>query len=81
MIIKMNKPTLYDLNVYVKKGTLLIGASTEHGITEGRIYVATKNQGDGTFHDCIFVINDEGKEQDYSSEWFGLYEGEKVICE
>lgn len=80
MIYTCDKPSLYGSEKVIEKGTLLIGTSTEHGLTECKVYVATKQQGEGTFHDCIFVINDDGIEKDYSSEWFALYEGERVIC-
>ena len=79
MIANINKPSCYDLKTFVEKGTLLIANDSEFDLTEGRIYVALRNQGEGTFGDCIFVINDKGVEQDYSSEYFCLYEGELVV--
>lgn len=78
MIINITKPSCYDTNRFVKKGDLLISNDSEFDLTEGRIYVAVRNQGDGTFGDCIFVVNDKGIEQDYSSEYFCHYEGELV---
>lgn len=78
MIVNVNKLSCYETKEFVKKGDLLIANDSEFDLTEGRIYVAIKNQGEGTFHDCIFVVNDKGLEQDYSSEYFCHYEGELV---
>ena len=81
MFFGINKPCLYDKpDIFVTKGTLLIAIETDHDLTAGRVYAATKRQGDGTFFNCIFVINDKGVEQDYTNEYFALYEGERV-CE
>lgn len=78
MAFNVKKASCYDLKTFVKKGTLLIANVNEFELTAGRIYVAVKNQGEGTFGDCIFVTNDNGVEKDYSSEYFSLYEGELV---
>jgi hypothetical protein len=78
LIINIDKPSCYDTKEFVKKGDLLIANTSEFDLKEGKIYVAIKNQGEGTFHDCIFVVNDEGVEQDYTSEYFCIYEGELV---
>lgn len=81
MIVNINKPTCYDTKDFVRQGDLLIANTSEFDLTEGRVYKVTKNQGDGTFHDCIFVVNDKGVEQDYSSEYFCVYEGELVYLD
>lgn len=78
MIVNINKPSCYETGKFVKKGDLLIAKDSEFNLTEGRIYVAVKNQGEGTFGDCIFVVNDKGIELDYSREYFCHYEGELV---
>jgi len=79
MIININKPSCYETKRYIKKGELLIGNTTEFDLTEGKIYVAIKNQGEETFGDCVYVINDQGMEQDCSVEYFCHYEGE-LVC-
>ena len=68
----------YELNVFIKKGTLLIAndAGDDFDLTKGRTYVATKNQGEDTLLDCVFVIDDTGQEVDYTSEYFYLHENE-----
>lgn len=76
--MSLNKPSCYDTKMYISKGTLLIANTNEFDLTEGRVYVATKNQGETTFADCIFVLNNKGIEEDYSPEYFCLYEGEIV---
>lgn len=76
--MRRNKLTCYETKKFVKKGDLLIANDSDFNLTNGRIYVATKNQGEGTFGDCIWVINDKGIELDYSSEYFYHYEGELV---
>lgn len=78
MIGHVNKPSCYDTKRFVKKGELLISNESDFDLTEGRVYVALKDQGNGTFGDCIFVLNDKGVEQDFSSEYFCHYEGELV---
>lgn len=76
------KPAVYDMeNTFVKKGTLLISLETDFNLTSGRIYVATKNQGATGFPDSLFVINDTGVEEEYSPEYFALYEGEQIQIE
>lgn len=72
------KPSCYEAKVFVKKGDLLIANTSEFDLTKGRIYVAIKNQGEGTFGDCFFIIDDKESVQDYSNEYFCLYEGEIV---
>lgn len=74
----MRKKSFYETGEFVKKGTLMIGIDTDHNITRGKIYVAQENQGHNTFHECVFVINDEGQLADYSSEFFMPYDGETV---
>lgn len=74
----MSKQSLYGSDKFIQKGTLLIALSTEYDLTAGRVYAALEDQGHNTFHDCVFVKNDKGAEQDYSLEWFALYEGEVV---
>lgn len=81
MFFGVKKTSCYETKRFVKKGELLISNESDFDLTEGRIYVATKNQGDGTFGDCIFVVNDKGVEQDYSSEYFCHYEGELVLTD
>lgn len=78
MIVNTNKPSCYETRRFVKKGELLISNESDFDLTEGRIYVAVENQGDGTFGDCVFVMNDKGIKQDYSLEYFCHYEGELV---
>lgn len=78
MIVSVNKPSYYETNKTVKKGDLLIANLSDFDLTEGRIYSAIKNQGEETFGDCIWVVNDKGVEQDFSSEYFCEYEGELV---
>lgn len=74
----ISKPTYYDTKEYIRKGDLMIAVETDYDLTGGRVYRAITNQGDGTFGDCVFVINDKGIKQDYSSEYFCKYEGEIV---
>lgn len=72
------KASCYEAKVFVKKGDLLIANTSEFDLTEGRIYIAIKNQGEGTFGDCFYIVNDKKDTQDYSGEYFCLYEGELV---
>lgn len=81
MFFGANKTCLYKTDIFVKKGTLLISLESDFDLTEGRVYVATKDQGTGTFWNCIHVINDKGEEQDYTNEYFCLYEGERVCID
>lgn len=74
----MRKLTCYELKIQVKKGMLLISNTSEFDLTRGRIYVATKNQGEDTFGDCFHIVNDKGEEAGYSGEYFQPYEGETV---
>ena len=79
MFTTIYKPSVYDIeNTFVKQGTLLIALETDFNLTSGRIYVATKNQGETGFPDSIFVINDTCVEEEYSPEYFALYEGETI---
>jgi hypothetical protein len=78
MIGHVSKPTCYDTKRFVRKNELLISAKSDFDLTEGKVYLTTRNQGEGTFGDCIWVVNDKGIEQDYSSEYFCHYEGEIV---
>ncbi len=78
MIVNITKPSCYDTKKFVKKGDLLISNTSGFDLTEGRVYMATKNQGEDTIGDCIFIINDNGIEEDYSSEYLCHYEGERV---
>jgi len=78
MIFHIHKPSLYDLKLHIKKGTLVIAKDTDFDLTEGRIYVAESDMGENTFPDCFFVKNDEGEIVDYTGEYFALYEGERV---
>jgi hypothetical protein len=77
-LVNIKKPSCYETKKVVKKGDLLIANDSELDLTEGQIYVAIKNQGEDTFGNCFFVVNDKGIEQDYSSEYFCHYEGELV---
>ncbi|PLS18964.1 hypothetical protein CVD28_00760 [Bacillus sp. M6-12] len=80
MIVSIRKQNCDETGKMIKKGDLLIAnhEGADFDLTAGRIYVAIKNQGDGTFHDCIHVIDDRGVEQDYCSAYFCFYEGELV---
>ncbi|GAV11398.1 hypothetical protein PBN151_1327 [Paenibacillus sp. NAIST15-1] len=78
MTININKPSCYELKLFITKGTLLIANTSEFDLTEGRIYAAMRNQGDSTFGDCIFIKNNKGNVEDYTLENFCLYEGEIV---
>jgi len=44
----------------------------------GRVYVAEKDQGVDTFYDCVFIKNDKGVIDAYSTEYFSFYDGELV---
>jgi len=79
MIIHVDKPSLYDLKLHIKKGTLVISKESDFNLTEGRIYVAESDMGENTFGDCFFVKNDAGEIVDYTGEYFALYEGERVV--
>ena len=83
MFVNINKESCFDVDVSVKKGDLLIANSsgTEFDLTEGRIYVAVKNQGEETFYDCVFIKDDKDIEQAYSTEYFSFYKGELVSSE
>jgi hypothetical protein len=81
MIADVNKKSCFDTKVYVKKGDLLIANTSEFNLTEGRVYVAVKNQGEESFGDSIWVTNDKNEKLDYSSEYFCHYEGELVSCD
>jgi len=76
--VNLNKPSCYDSKTFISKSTLLIANTNEFDLTEDRVYVTTRNQGEGTFADCIFFLNNKGIEEDYSSEYFCLYEDETV---
>lgn len=74
----LNKESCYDLKKEVKKGDLLISRESDFNIKTGRVYIAEKNQGEGTFYDCVFIKNDKGIVDAYSTEYFSFYEGELV---
>lgn len=78
MLVDIGKPSCYETKSYVKKGELLIANTSEFKLTEGRVYSTTKNQGEESFGDSLWVVNDSGEELDYSSEHFCHYEGELV---
>lgn len=81
MFIRMNKPSCYDTRKPVKNNDILIANTSEFGLTEGKIYLATQDQGYQSFPDSIWVVNDNGDEMDYSSEYFCHYEGELVLTD
>ncbi|MFD0587700.1 hypothetical protein ACFQZE_06770 [Paenibacillus sp. GCM10027627] len=56
----------------VKKGSIVIGNMNDFALTEGRLYVV---QNADMF---IEVINDENVIEQYSFEYFDLYQGQKV---
>ena len=79
-MFKFQKSSCYETGRAIEKGVLLIALEEgkDVGLTHGRIYQAVSNQGENTFHDCVFVINDNGEKQDFSVEYFAFYEGETL---
>lgn len=77
-MFKLQKSSCYEIGRAIEKGALLIALEegNDFGLTHGRIYQAISNQGENTFHDCVFVVNDNGEKQDTSVEYFAFYEGE-----
>ena len=64
----------YESKRLVSEFDLLIAEDTEFNLTRNRVYVAlTKGYGD-----IITVINDKGIEEEYSTEYFKFYNGEKI---
>lgn len=53
-----------------KVGSLVISRITEFGITEGKHYKIIKE--DVVFPDCFVIINDTGKEESYTDEYFEM---------
>jgi hypothetical protein len=75
----MKPVSCYSEKQPVVKNDLLVALSTEHNLTEGRVYVALTNLGNPeVFVGCVKVKNDKGVIEDYSTEWFRFYQGEKV---
>lgn len=81
MIANVTKPSCSNTKIWVGKGDLLIANTSEFDLTEGRVYAAIKDQGEDTFGDCIFVVNDKGETVDYTNEYFCHYEGELVTTD
>lgn len=74
----MRQQSIYETGIRVREGDLMIANITDFAITKGRIYVAKSNQGDATFHECVYIIDDNGAPDEYSVEYFNKYEGELV---
>lgn len=63
----------YNSEHLVSKGEIVIANMTDFSLTRGRIYVV---QNAGMF---VEVINDEGTLEQYSYEYFDLYQGQKIV--
>lgn len=68
----MLRKSIFEGTRMVKKGDVLVSLESEFNLTKGKTYVATSNQGQNTFFDCVFIVNDEGIEEDYSTELFAF---------
>lgn len=52
-----------------KVGSVVVAKETDFGITEGNQYTVIKED---VFHDCFVIVDDTGKEQSYTDEYFEL---------
>jgi len=72
----MKKKNLYILNTPVKAYDLVIANTTDHNLTEGKVYAVLANE---EWNGWIYVKNDKGGIEEYSKEWFCPYDGETVL--
>lgn len=70
MTVPKDAPTYADTNTFIEKGMKLKAVTTKFDLTAGKIYVATKNQGENTFYNCVYVKNDKGEEKAYANKYF-----------
>ncbi|RXZ77972.1 hypothetical protein EBB07_28345 [Paenibacillaceae bacterium] len=62
----------HSQEVKVSSGDLLIANTSDFDLTEGKVYVCKTSYCD------IEVVNDKGKLERYSYEWFDVYQGNIV---
>lgn len=52
-----------------KVGDSVVAKDTDFGITEGKVYEILAR---GRFYDCFVIVDDTGKQEEYSQEYFDL---------
>lgn len=52
-----------------KTGDTVLSTITDFNITKGKTYTIVKR---GVFYDCFVIVNDLGKEEEYSEDYFKL---------
>ncbi len=52
-----------------KVGDSVVAIDTEFSLTKNKVY---KILARGVFYDCLAIVNDEGKKEEYSEEYFEL---------
>jgi hypothetical protein len=50
-------------------GSTVVARETDFDITEGKKYEVI---GRGIFYDCLIIVNDAGKNEEYSQDYFEL---------
>lgn len=61
-------------NHSIKRFDLLVAEDTEFNLTRNRVYVARNT----SIGNLIEVVNDEGTNEIYSTEFFRFYKGETI---
>ena len=52
-----------------KVGDSVVAKDTEFTLTQGKVYEILAR---GVLYDCLVIIDDEGKKEEYSQEYFDL---------
>ena len=52
-----------------KVGDSVVAKGTEFTLTQGKVYEILAR---GVLYDCLVIIDDEGKKEEYSQEYFDL---------
>jgi hypothetical protein len=64
----MTKTETIEVQMW-KVGDSVVAKDTEFAITEGKVYKILSRSG---FYDCFAIVDDTGKEEVYSQEYFDL---------
>lgn len=68
--------SLYALNKIARKTDLVVSLRSEFNLTEGKVYDVQKNaEEQGGFSNSVWIINDLGRLEEYSPEYFAMYKG------
>lgn len=71
----MSKLSIYeDKGPEVKPFDLVVANTSEHDLTENKVYVVHENNWGG----LITIVNNLGKKELYTTEYFYRYNGERV---